>query len=340
MVEKTAVLMLASIFLGVPFLPAVPSLAQIYDMREMATVDIDNLDLARTVIIIPEGILEEHGPYLPSYTDGYRNEYFAQRVAESIVKRGGWTVLIFPPIPLGDGGANQVAKRQIFAGTYHVHFSTLRAVFMDLASEFGEAGFQWVFVISEHGAPRHQLALDQASGFFGDAYGGTMVYLSGLIPDEPVPRELNLSSQEQADNGLDIHAGMGETSTMLFLRPDLVRPGYQAAAPQPGANWRDLLTRGAEAGWPGYYGAPGLATASRGARIMEARLAELSGLALRILDGLDVRSLKRRSEVQLEDEAIREYNAAADEHARRIQQMQQEWLERKGLGNLLNERQR
>ncbi len=64
---------------------------------------------------------------------------------------------------------------------------------------------------------------------------------------------------------------------------------------------------------------------------MEARSAELSDLALRILDGFDYRSLQRRSEARLEDEAVREYNAAALEHAQRNQQVQQEWLERQGL---------
>src|SRR5215471_17785280 len=128
--------------------------AQIYDMREVNTTDINRLDRQKTVIIIPGGILEEHGPYLPSYTDGYKNEYLARRVAEAIVARPGWSVLLFPQIPLGDGGANQIAKRQVFPGTYHIHFSTLRAVYMDLASEFGEAGFRTIFVISDHGAPQ------------------------------------------------------------------------------------------------------------------------------------------------------------------------------------------
>ena len=300
-------------------------------MREMTAVDLRNLDPERTVIMISAGILEQHGPYLPSYTDGYRNEYYVQRVAEAIVKRKGWTVLIFPSIPLGVGGANQIGKQHVFPGTYHVHFETLRAMYMDLASEFGEAGFEWVLIISQHGAPHHKLALDQASDFFTDVYSGTMVYLSGLIPDEPVRPELNLSNQEQTANGLDVHGGMRETSDMLFLRPDLVRTGYRNAELKTGENWWDLLTIAAGVEWPGYFGAPGLATASRGARIMEARSAELSDLALRILGGFDYRSLQRQSDTQLEDEAIREYDDAGTEHARRIQQMQKEWLERRGI---------
>src|SRR5262252_6947984 len=134
-----------------------PTSAQIYDMRVVNTTDISGLNRQKTVVIIPGGILEEHGPYLPAYTDGYKNEYLARRVAEAIVARSGWSVLLFPQIPLGDGGANQIAKRQVFPGTYHIHFSTLRAVYMDLASELGEAGFRTIFVISDHGAPQHQL---------------------------------------------------------------------------------------------------------------------------------------------------------------------------------------
>ena len=43
--------------------------AQILRIGEMNTQQIQALDLAKTVVLIPGGILEEHGPYLPSYTD-------------------------------------------------------------------------------------------------------------------------------------------------------------------------------------------------------------------------------------------------------------------------------
>ena len=64
---------------------------------------------------------------------------------------------------------------------------------------------------------------------------------------------------------------------------------------------------------------------------MQAHLAELTDLALRILDGFDHRSLKRKSASQLEDDAIRDYNADGLKHASRIQQMQQQWLQRRGI---------
>jgi hypothetical protein len=54
-----------------------PTAAQVYSVAALNTEQIRTLDRARTVVILPGGILEEHGPYLPSYTDGYRNERLA-----------------------------------------------------------------------------------------------------------------------------------------------------------------------------------------------------------------------------------------------------------------------
>jgi creatinine amidohydrolase/Fe(II)-dependent formamide hydrolase-like protein len=309
----------------------IPTAAQIYDMREMNTTDFAGLDMQRTVVIIPGGVLEEHGPYLPSYTDGYSNEYLARRVAEAIVARPGWTVLTFPQLPVGDGGANQVAKKHIFPGTYHLHFSTLRAVFMDIASELGEAGFRRVFVISGHGAIQHQLAIDQSGDFFNDTYGGTMVHLTGVIAQARVLPQLGLTNEETAENGFDVHGGMNETSRMLFIRPDLVRPGYRTAQPQAGDSWRELVDRGGAANWPGYYGSPRLATAARGAEIMRAQAQELSTLALAILDGFDHRTLQRRAAQSIMDEGVRDWDGAAVQHGLRIQAQQDEWLRSKGL---------
>ena len=53
---------------------AAPTAAQILRVADLNTEEIRALDRARTVVILPGGILEQHGPYLPSYSDGYFNE--------------------------------------------------------------------------------------------------------------------------------------------------------------------------------------------------------------------------------------------------------------------------
>jgi creatinine amidohydrolase/Fe(II)-dependent formamide hydrolase-like protein len=86
--------------------------AQVLRIAEMNTQQILALNLQKTVVLIPGGILEEHGPYLPSYTDGYADAY-TRELAKAIVARPGWTVVLFPQIPLGNDPANITMARQI-----------------------------------------------------------------------------------------------------------------------------------------------------------------------------------------------------------------------------------
>ena len=116
--------------------------AQILDVRELNTNQIAQLDRARTVVLLTAGIFEEHGPFLPSYSDGYQSEFIATRVAEAVAGRSSWTVLRFPDIPLGAFPASYVGRKYVFPGSYPVRMATLRAVFMDLATDLGEVGFR------------------------------------------------------------------------------------------------------------------------------------------------------------------------------------------------------
>src|SRR5216684_2837860 len=133
--------------------------AQVLRIAEMNTQQIRALNLQKTVVLIPGGILEEHGPYLPSYTDGYAIDAYTQELAKTIVARPGWTVVLFPQIPLGNDPANTGGKR-VFPGSYPIRM-TLRAVYMDLSNELGEQGFRWIFLVHNHGAPNHHKALNQ-----------------------------------------------------------------------------------------------------------------------------------------------------------------------------------
>jgi creatinine amidohydrolase/Fe(II)-dependent formamide hydrolase-like protein len=75
------------------------------------TDQIRALDRSRTVVVIPGGILEEHGPYMPSYIDGYWSERAARDLGEAIAARPGWTALLFPPVPWGRAANIMAAAR-------------------------------------------------------------------------------------------------------------------------------------------------------------------------------------------------------------------------------------
>ncbi len=128
---------------------------------------------------------------------------------------------MFPTIPLGTGGANEIGYKNIFSGSYGIRASTLRAVFMDLATQLGDQGFRHVFIIHGHGSPLHNQALDQAGDYFRDIYGGRMVNLDGLEPKPTadLPPFPILTDAELAENGLDIHAGIVRTKPVVVYHP-------------------------------------------------------------------------------------------------------------------------
>ena len=132
-----------------------PLASPIYQLAELNTEQIRALDREKTVILLPGGILEEHGPYLPSYTDGYMNERLTNDLAKAIASRPGWSTVIFPVVPLARR-ANEVG--QVPFPVPAIRPETLCAVYMDLATEFGEQGFRWLFLIHSHGAPAHNQA--------------------------------------------------------------------------------------------------------------------------------------------------------------------------------------
>jgi len=314
------------------FLAAAPAPAQVLRVQEMNTRQIAALDRARTAVILPGGILEQHGPYLPSFADGYQNERLARDLADAIVARPGWTVLLFPMIPLGSGGANEIGGKYSFPGTYAVRPSTVRAIFMDLATELGEQGFRHVFVVHNHGSPDHNRALDQAGDYFRDTYRGQMVHLKGLIgfSDCCARRNALLGPQGIAEDGFSVHAHASEHARLMFLRPDLVDQGVRTAPPVTGGDFARLVEIARADGWPGYFGAPARATPALGA-IATSDDAPLIAFALKVLDGQDASSAPRLAAMMLGNPAILGVMERSRAHDAETEARQRAWLKAKGL---------
>jgi creatinine amidohydrolase/Fe(II)-dependent formamide hydrolase-like protein len=299
---------------------------QVLHLAELNTNQIRALDRTKTVVLIPGGILEQHGPYLPSFTDGYVDLAVTQELARTIVARPGWTVLIFPPIPIGFGGANNIGGKWSFPGSYTVRTETLRAMYMDLSSELGEQGFRWIFLVNDHGDPLHARALNQASDYFHEIYGGTMVHLRDLMPIATCcgTEAKMFTPAEQAEEGFTVHAGADEHSLVLFLRPGLVDPSYKDAPSLTGKGVEDLFQIAGSKQWPGYFGAPRLASAALGARHFVEFTRVECDLVLKILDGLDYRTIPRFSD-QFDPDKIPGL-AAELGHDRTWENKEKDWL--------------
>jgi creatinine amidohydrolase/Fe(II)-dependent formamide hydrolase-like protein len=312
---------------------ALPAIAQVLNVQDLNTRQIRELDRNHTAVILPGGILEEHGPYLPAFTDGYLSQRMTAEVAKAIASRPGWKALVFPQIPLGAEPYNHLGAKTSFPGSYPVRSSTLRAIFMDLASDIGEQGFRWILVVHVHGAGLHNRALDQASDYFHDTYAGRMAHLWGMVPVigawgkamEPLPAAI------KKEDGVSLHGGMDETSLMLYLRPDLVAADYKRAPIHTGANLDESMKVAREEDWPGYVGSPRLATRQIGEQIWKALSASAVVHALKVLDGEDTATIKRYGDLLSGVPAYVKVDDGAHASEEAIARKQSDWLKTKGI---------
>ena len=323
--RSTFICLLVATVLGTPDL----AWSQVYQLGEMNKLEFQALDRDRTAVLMPIGVIEEHGPYLPLLTDSYLMEWLIDRTADAIVAQEGWTVVIMPSLPIGVGAPEDFGPRTREFGSLPLRPATKRAVLMDLVSGLGEAGFRWIFAIDGHGPFINKRMTDEASEYFEDVYGGTMVNLAGVIHPDPPAIVRPLTDSEQKEDGLAVHAGLIETSWMMYVRPELIASEHKNAPAVTANGWEDYETLPNEEDWPGYFGSPRLARADIGADRMEAWARNVADLAVRIIGGLDHRELSRLADGQ--NPAIQRLDGLISDHAALIEQQQQNWMTANGV---------
>jgi len=168
-----------------------------------------------SILCLPMGSMEQHGPHLPLNTDSVLAEAFTRK----IVERWGDTYDLWqlPPVSAGLSREHDWAP-----GTLSLSVAGMTAYLRDLGREIARSlPARNVLIINGHGGNRGILeALGREfRGDFGLNIGA--LHLGALISpvtDAAIP---------------EIHAGRDETSAMLALAPELVRKERLADAKGP-----------------------------------------------------------------------------------------------------------
>ena len=227
-------------------------------LGEMTMVEFAALQ-PKPPLLVPVGIVEEHGPHLPLDTDTIQAVATCEAVAERI---GG---LVAPAIAYGN-----CSSTRNFPGSFSLSFDTVRAIAKEVLLDCVRHDVRTVAFVSGHAGGAHMRALKLAA--------------EEVVAQHPQLRAFVLSDYELI-GGLetpfpkwDGHAGGLETSRMLALRPDLVKGTAAAHEVQ----FPDFLVEAhPEKRFPtGVMGDPRLASAEIGRRanawIVE-RLVEVLG---------------------------------------------------------------
>ncbi|RAY17025.1 mycofactocin biosynthesis peptidyl-dipeptidase MftE [Actinomadura craniellae] len=204
---------------------------------------------ADPLVLVPVGSTEQHGPHLPLSTDTVIARAVAERVAGALA---GPPVLVAPAIAYGASG-----EHAGFPGTISIGQEALRAVIVETV---------------------RSLALWAGRVVFVNGHGGNVAALDAAV------RRMRAEGHQVAWAGCgvpggDAHAGVTETSVMLHLAPELVRP-FDAVTGETrplAAIMPALVAQGVRAVSPsGVLGDPAGASAGRGDEIVRAMVASVA----------------------------------------------------------------
>src|SRR5262245_10716559 len=222
---------------------------------------------ASSVLCLPMGSMEQHGPHLPINTD----TVIAEALTRRIVARWGdehdlWQL---PAVPVG------LSREHAWApGTLSLSVSGMTAYLRDLACEIVRAlPARNLLIVNGHGGNRGILdAVMHEMCDFGlniaTLHLGTMM------------------SPETTTAVPEIHAGRDETSVMLVLAPDLVRREAMAAlAPPPAGAVVRALVLDAGASYPWSSGDPRLSAEGVMGDARGASAAHGEAIVARVVEG-------------------------------------------------------
>lgn len=181
--------------------------------------------------VVPVGSTEQHGPHLASGTDAALVTAIAERAAAAASRPD--TILLAPTLAYGASDHHLP-----FGATLSLRVATFQRVLADVLSSAAQAGARRVFVLNGHGgnAAACAIAVAEASRELG------LVAATAMPSDLVDPNEI--------EGPVQGHAGSFETSLMLALYPERVRPDL--ATPSPGGAARSR-PRGLVVGEPGRW---------------------------------------------------------------------------------------
>lgn len=228
----------------------------------------------KTIVLLPLGAIEEHGPHLPLLVDWLGAEELARQVAPYL-RRAGYRAVLAPSIPYG---VSTLARD--WSGTVSLSVSTLRRLIVEVVRGLASHGFSRFVLANYQADPDHLSAMDSAKRALERGRRLQVIY-AGFAPGPPVdtsmvnPRVLRLMRSPKPE--YEWHSGELETSMVLSVSPKLVRRAVARRLPAAWVDFRTKLRRGArrfrdmDPGTPGYFGSPALARAETGQKAMALR---------------------------------------------------------------------
>ncbi|MGH9348353.1 MAG: creatininase [Vicinamibacterales bacterium] len=222
-----------------------------------------------SILILPVGSTEQHGPHLPLGTDTFQVRYVAARLGEAL------GAIVAPCVSYGYRSAPKSGGGEIFPGTTSLSGATLVGLARDILRAFVRHGARRIVVLDGH--YENNMFLHEAIHLTLEDSSAREVRIVKLLWAEAISQgALDAAFPDGFPGWALEHAAHIETSVMEAVRPDLVhraeiRPDAAGELPvydeypQP----TDLVPRS------GVLADPSRASASAGRMLLEDCIAHL-----------------------------------------------------------------
>jgi creatinine amidohydrolase len=215
--------------------------------------------------ILPIGILEKHGPHVPMGSDLIQVREWSARAARKEY------VVVFPDYFYG-----QIYEARHQPGAFALPSRVVWDLLDATCEEIARNGFKKILIVNGHGGNPQLLRFFVQSQL--ERRRDYVVYFYDPKPDPAFTEKVN--KLRKSDPAGDAHAGERETSTLRYLRPDLVQ--MDRAAQESGEDLKrlplpDLYTAiGWYSSFPNHYAGEGAkATRELGEVLNEERIENL-----------------------------------------------------------------
>ncbi len=242
--------------------------------RELTSPEIEAAARRGTLLLLPLGQTEEHGPHLPVGTD----TFIAERVCAETAKRLGEQVptLVLPAIEYGYSG--QVMTQ--WAGTFTIPARLVTELIVEVCRSVIRMGFEKIVIVNTHGHHQHLAVV--AAREIADATG---VNPAVLMPNALIGKQF--AEIRRSPPGGACHGGEYETSLVMHFGYDVDLSRVDARDVLKGGSdfcSNDMLAGGGKVFWStwsrqpsgqGIYGDPTVATAETGRKTFEAIIEQM-----------------------------------------------------------------
>ena len=238
--------------------------------EDLTGPEISEAVTASSILLLPIGAVEQHGPHLPLSVDAV----IAHETATAVVAECGEELDVWQLPTLSISKSNEHAWSP---GTLYLSPETMLAVLRDIGRSIASTGVERLVLLNAHGG--NTTHLGTALRELRIQYGLKTFLMHPSLP----PAYGGVSTPEEL--GMGIHGGRNETSVFMHLRPDQVDlTRAERKVPEALADNKHVKFGGSVSfGWlsndfdpDGYIGDPTGASAQLGQQLFEGAVMNLA----------------------------------------------------------------